>query len=142
MLYYKYPGLHGRYERARISELLPDCAWKTLVLRLLDAAQNGWVDEDGAIDLFRIEEELDREARTLLREIAVDDALFKGEFSAEQALDALVRRFDKSRKLALQRDLTRRLAEPDADVEALMREKDKLRGSGLASHDLQPSRPP
>ena len=142
VLYYKYPGLHGRYERARISELLPDCAWKTLVLRLLDAAQNGWVDEDGAIDLFRIEEELDREARTLLREIAVDDALFKGEFSAEQALDALVRRFDKSRKLALQRDLTRRLAEPDADVEALMREKDKLRGSGLASHDLQPSRPP
>jgi DNA primase len=142
VLYYKHPALHGCYERERISELLPNCAWKQLVIQLLDAAQKGWVNEDGTIDLSRIEKELDQEAGIRLREIALDDVLFKGEFSAEQELDGLVRSFDKRRRVALQRELTRRLAAPDADGEALMREKDELRGNSVAPHGLQSSRAP
>lgn len=142
VLYYKYPRLHGRYQRAWISEVLPECAWKPLVLQLLDAAEEGWVDEDGTIDLFRIEEELDQEARTRLREVAMDDALFKGELPVEQVLDGLVRSFDRRRRIALQKELTRRLAEPGADADALMREKDKLRGDAFESPTLPPSRAP
>jgi DNA primase len=142
VLYYKYPSLHDRYGREQVEDLLPDGAWKELVLHLLHAVRNGWVNDDRTIDLFRMQEELDEDARIRLREIVVDDALFQGDVSGEQALDSLMRTFDKQHRTALQRELTRRMTEPGADSEALMREKERLRGSGFALQALERSRAP
>jgi DNA primase len=142
VLYYRYPRLHGRYEREQIDRLLPDGGWKTLVTYLLDVAETGRIAEDGSIGLSGIEEELDQEACARLRAIALDDALFTGDFSAEQALDDLVRSFERRRKRARQRELTRRLVDPGADSDAVMREKDELRGDGCAAQGFESSRAP
>ena len=99
---------------------------------LLEAAESGWTDESGSVDLFSVEERLDEDARARLREVAVDDELFRSAIEPESAIDALVGRLDKRRIDARQRELTRRMAEPEANHDEILREKNRLRLEGLA----------
>jgi hypothetical protein len=85
----------------------------------------------GAADIFAIETSLDEDARARLRGVALDSELFQSELEPVEVIDALVTRLEKRRIDALQKELTQRMSDPDADVDALNLEKTKLRERGL-----------
>ena len=132
VLLFRKPALAGRFTRETLESLLPEGSWKAVVGVLLEAAESGWTDESGSVDLFSVEERLDEDARARLREVAVDDELFRSAIEPESAIDALVGRLDKRRIDARQRELTRRMAEPEANHDEILREKNRLRLEGLA----------
>jgi hypothetical protein len=84
------------------------------------------VDTSGAVDVFAVEDRLDSEARARLREVAVSELLAAPEAPPEQVLDNLLKRFSKRRIDAQMKELTRRMREPDADIDELLREKQQL----------------
>ena len=133
VLLFRKPALAGRFPRETFESLLPGGSWKAVVGALLDAAESGWTDRSGCVDLFAVEERLDEDARARLREVAVEDELFRSAAAEpELAIDALVGRLDKRRIAARQRELTRKMADPEADHDAILREKNQLRLEGLA----------
>ena len=67
-----------------------------------------------------------RKQRLRLREIAMDDAPIDGERTADQILDDLIGWFDLRKLTAREKDLKRRLADPEADHEALLKERHAL----------------
>ncbi len=132
VLLFRHPGLAGDLERAPFESLLPEGSWKAVLGALLDAAGEGIVDETGAADHFALEARLDEDARSRLRMVAMDDELFRGETPPERALRDLVARLEKRRIDALQKELTRRMGDPEEDQEAIFREKERLRREGLS----------
>lgn len=112
--------------RERLDKLVPDGSWKAIVLHLADAALEGRLDGTGRIDLFGIEERLDEEASGRLRSVALEEALGDGDHAPERVLEDVLRRFEAKRLELLERDLKRRMNEPDADPMALLRERQRL----------------
>ena len=78
---------------------------------------------EGAVDAFAIQPRLDEEAARLLREIAVDDTPLDSERSPAQILDDLVGWFERRRLDVRQRELNRKMRDPNADQDALLAEK-------------------
>ncbi len=105
---------------------LPEGSWKAVIQQLLEAARHRALASDGAIDLFRLEERLDHEARSRLREVIVDDLPIPSDTPVEQILADLLRGFEKKRLEARERDLLRRLSDPNADHLMLLRERQRL----------------
>ena len=121
------PDLIGDETALTLHEILPVGAWKSIVLQLVEAANEGLLltgDQKG-VDAFAIEDRLDEDAVSRLREIAIDDTPFDGERSAEQVLEDLVQWFERRRADARQRELNRRMRDPNADQDALLAEKQK-----------------
>ena len=131
VLLFREPALAGRFSRETLVSLLPEGSWKAVVGALLDAAESR-SSQSESIDLFAIEEQLDGDARTRLREVAVDDELFRSATEPESTIDTLVGRLCKRRIDARQRALTRKMADPEADHEAILQEKNRLKLEGLA----------
>lgn len=119
------PDLVGDETALLLQEMLPVGAWKSIILQIVEAAAEGLLlsgDQQG-VDPFAIETRLDEEARLRLREIAVDDTPFDVERSAEQVLQDLVSWFQRRGLDVRQRELNRRMRDPNADQDALLAEK-------------------
>ena len=104
----------------KLHDVLPVGAWKSIILQIIEAA------EDGRVDSFVIESQLDEEARLRLREIAIDDTPIDGERTADQVFDDLIGWFDLRKLTAREKDLKRRLSDPNADHAALLQERHAL----------------
>ncbi len=126
------PDLIGDETALTINDVLPAGAWKSIILQLVEAAGEGLLlDGDpsggqGGVDAFAVAERLDEDSRGRLREIAVDDTPLDEERSAGQVLDDLVGWFERRRLDARQRELNRRMRDPNADQDALLAEKQTL----------------
>jgi DNA primase len=110
-----------------LQEILPAGAWKSIILQILQAADEGLLlsgDQKG-VDAFAIESRMDEDAQRRLREIAVDVTPFDEEEGAEQVFDDLVGWFERRRLDARQREVNQRLRDPNADQDALLAEKQK-----------------
>jgi DNA primase len=132
VLLFREPALATRFPRQALESLLPEGSWKAVVGALLDAALSTASEPSESIDLFALEERLDEDARVRLREVAVDDELFRSATELESTIDALVGRLGKRRIDARQKELTRKMADPEADHDAILQEKNRLRTEGFS----------
>jgi DNA primase len=132
VLLFRHPGLAVDYNRPALESLLPEGSWKAVIGSLLDAASTKTLDASGAADLFALEERLDEDSRSRLRAVAVDDELFRGEIPPDRAAREIVQSLEKRRVDALQKELTRRMGDPEADQDAILNEKKKLKKEGLS----------
>jgi DNA primase len=140
VLLFRHPALARRFDHRLLAALLPEGSSKAVIQALLDAEAAGRVDASGAADLFALlaaDGQLDADAGARLRAAAVDDELFQDE-PPERAIDAIVRSFERRHIDAKLKELTRRMADPEADHDAILREKDtflqykrKLKQDGL-----------
>ncbi len=110
-----------------LQDILPAGAWKSIILQILQAADEGLLlaGERKGVDAFAIESRMDEDARRRLREIAVDETPFDEDDGAEQVFDDLVGWFERRRLDARQREVNRRLRDPNADQDALLAEKQR-----------------
>jgi len=111
---------------ARMHEVLPECAWKDMVFLLVDAAADGCVDAEGAIDHLAIQDRLDADSMKLLSELMVDDSMLDSEMPAGDVLVQLVVRYEAKRLAERQKELTRRTTDPEEDARRILEEKQAL----------------
>lgn len=133
------PGLVGDELALKLQEILPVGAWKSIILQIVETAGEGKLvpGEEGGVDPFAVESQLDEDARLRLREIAVDDAPIDGERAADRVLDDLVGWFDLRRIAAREQELTRRMRDPNADHGALLEERHALLQERKAHLDVR-----
>ena len=119
------PDLISDETALTLQEVLPAGAWKSILLQIIEVAAEGSLQPggDGGVDPFAVEERLDEEARPKLRAIAIDDTPFDENDDASQVLDDLVGWFERRRLDARQRELNRKMRDPNADQDALLTEK-------------------
>lgn len=110
-----------------LQEILPAGAWKSIILQILQAADEGLLlsGNHRGVDAFAIESRMDEDAQRRLREIAMDTTPFDEDEGAEQVFDDLVGWFERRRLDARQREVNQRLRDPNADEDALLAEKQK-----------------
>ena len=124
-LAYLHPTLLDDATRNRIDDLVPMGSWKSILMLLIDAAQDGQLDDSGAIDLELLEDRLDSEASARLRSVAVDDLGEDSESSPVRMLEDLLGWFAKRRRSADGDLVTQQLRDPNADVDDLLARKQK-----------------
>jgi DNA primase len=132
VLLYRHPHLADDFDRSGLESLLPEGSWKAVIGALLDAEAAKTLDASGAVDLFALEAGLDEDARSRLRAIALDEELFRGDVPTERAVREIVGRLEKRRIDAMQKELTRKMGDPEADQDAILREKNRLKKEGLS----------
>ncbi|MBW2274470.1 MAG: DNA primase [Deltaproteobacteria bacterium] len=135
-LLFKKPALVTLEVRERIEEILPDGSWKSILRHLMAAALDGRVDRSGAIDLLHVEGELDAEAGARLHEIAVSELFEEIESSPDAILEDHLGWFAKQRRVAASRDLRRKLSDPQADVDALLAERQRQLEEKRTAHGI------
>ncbi|MBJ22845.1 MAG: DNA primase [bacterium] len=125
----QHPNLIGDETALTFQEILPGGAWKSIILQIIEAASDGLLlpgdsgSQGRSVDVFAIESRLDEEARLRLREIAMDQTSLDSERSEELVLADLVGWFERRGLDARQRELNRRMRDPNADQDALLAEK-------------------
>jgi DNA primase len=122
---YLHPTLLSDNLLERIDELVPEGSWKAILMVLIDAAQDGRVDDSGAIDLDLLEDRLDDEAAARLRRVAVDDWVQDSDTSPDRMLEDILGWFMKRRRAAEKSQVTREFHNPDADHDDLLARKQK-----------------
>jgi DNA primase len=132
VLLFRHPQHASLFERTPLASLLPEGSWKAVIGALLDAADRETLDASGAVDLFALEEGLDEDARSRLRAVAMDEELFHGDTPSDHAIRDVVGRLEKRRIDALQKELTRRMSDSEADQDAIFKEKQRLAREGLS----------
>ena len=122
----RHPGYATDELCAQMQEVLPESPYKDLIVALVDAASDDLVDAQGRIDVNACAERLSPELHALLRDVVVNDDLLDSEVPASEVLVHVLGRYVTKDLEAKQRDLMRRLQEPGADLNALLRERDLL----------------
>lgn len=122
------PQLIGDETALRLQEILPGGAWKSIILQIIEAAEEGLLLDggQGGVDAFAIESRLDEEAALRLREIAVDEQIADSDRPTDLILEDLLGWFDKRQRDQRKQEINRRLRDPNEDHEALLKEKQKL----------------
>ena len=123
-----HPSLAGRVSREDLHELVPAGPLRELIAALLEAAA-----EDRSVPLEEVAARLGADEARLLRQLAVagEEATEPG--VAERTIDDTIRWLRKERLSERLRALTQRLRDPDADVQAILEEKDRLTKQRLAA---------
>jgi DNA primase len=111
-----HPQHAQRIREDEIAALVTDRTLADLVGAVVEAARGG-----ADVDVERVAERLEGEARNLLREIATDDAL--DEHTASRTIDDTVRWLRRRRRKEAERALTEKLRDPDSDQQALLAAK-------------------
>ena len=121
------PDLISDEMALNLQEILPAGAWKSIILQILHAADEGLLlaGDHRGVDAFAIESRMDEDAQRRLREIAMDTTPLDEDEGAEQVFDDLVGWFERRRLDARQREVNQRLRDPNADQDALLAEKQK-----------------
>lgn len=133
VLLFRDPQLVVDLDREAVESLLPAGSWLAVIGALLGAADAGCLDDSGAADIFMLGERMDEDARARLRAVAVEEELFRGEMPPAEAVRDIVGALEKRRIDALQKELTRRMGDPEADHAAILEQKMKLQEQGLAA---------
>jgi len=122
----RHPGFVNDQLCAQMDEVLPESPYKRLVLALADAAAEGLVEREGSIDVKACEDRLDAELVGLLHDVIVDESLLDQETPPSEVLVHLVGRYVAKDLEAREKELKRRMQEPEADLQALLRERQRL----------------
>jgi len=122
----RHPGFVTDELCSQINEVLPGSPYKRLVMSLADAAAEGLVEREGGIDVHACESRLDAELVGLLHDVLVDESLLDQETPPSEVLVHLVGRYVAKDLEAREKELKRRMQEPEADLQALLRERQQL----------------
>jgi DNA primase len=115
-----HPDLAGRVSRDDVHELVPAGPLRELIAALLEAAA-----EDRSVSLEELAGRLGADEASLLRQLAAgDEEIDAG--AAARTIDDTIRWLRKERLSERLRALTRALRDPDADVQAILEEKERL----------------
>jgi DNA primase len=117
----EHPRMAARIPREEIPALLPGESLANLFVALVDAATDG-----RDIDVEALGEKLGDGTRALLHSLLADDEVVDEE-AAERTVDDTLSHLRRQRYEERQQAITRRMAEPDADHESLLLEKQHLR---------------
>jgi DNA primase len=126
LILWRHPGLVAPELSADMQEVLPAGPWKALVFALIEAGQDGCLDETGAIDLNAMEGRLPPGDLSLLHEMAVDESLLESETPASEMLAHLIARYLAKSLEAKEKELRRRMQDPTEDPQMLLRERQAL----------------
>src|SRR5262249_16196712 len=116
----EHPDLAGRVSRDEMYELVPAGPLRELIAALVDASP-----EDPAVALEEVAQRLGAEEARLLRQFAAADEEIEAS-AAARTIDDTICWLRKERLTERLRALTRRLRDPDADVQAILEEKERL----------------
>jgi hypothetical protein len=119
-VFFHHPQLAEGQSPQRIEALLPEGAWKSLTLRLLEAARDGCFDEGGPLDSLRLAERLDPEQSARMREVAIDDSFLQGESDPRRIRDDLIGWFSKRQRTTASRIVTRQIGSSSEDALQLL----------------------
>ena len=108
-------------------ELVPAGPLRELIAALVEAAA-----EDRSVPLEEVAERLGPDPAQLLRQFAAADEEIEAS-AAARTIDDTIRWLRKERLTERLRALTRRLRDPDADVQAILEEKERLTKQRLAA---------
>lgn len=126
LIFSRHPGFATDELCAQMHEVLPDGPLKKLIFALIDAAAEGQVDADGGIDVAACADRLEGELSALLHEVVVDDSLLDGETPPADVLVQVLGRYVAKDLEAREKELKRRMQEPEADLQALLQERQRL----------------
>ena len=122
-----HPGLATRVPRDEVGELVPAGPLRELIRALVEAAA-----EDRSVQIEELAVKLSDAGAQLLRQLAVaEDVLEVG--VAERTIDDTVLWLRVERIKEQERALTQRLRDPNADVKAILEEKQRLTKQRLAA---------
>ena len=124
-LAFLHPTLLTESVRSEVDELIPAGKWKAILTLLIDAAQDGKLDDSGAIDLEIIAPLLDSEAAACLSRVAVDDMVEDSETPPQRVFEDVLNWFARRQRNEAEDSVTRQLRDPNADVEKLLAKKQK-----------------
>jgi hypothetical protein len=122
-----HPDLAGRVSREEMHELVPASPLRELIAALLEAAA-----EDRSVPIEELAGRLGADEARLLRQLAVSDEAIEAS-AAARTIDDTIRWLRKERLGERLRALTRQLRDPDADVQAILEEKERLTKQRLAA---------
>ena len=122
-----HPDLAGRVSRDEMHELVPAGPLRELIAALLEAAA-----EDRSVPVEELAGRLGADEARLLRQLAVSDHETSAS-AAERTIDDTIRWLRKERLSERLRELTKQLRDPEADVQAILEEKDRLTKQRLAA---------
>jgi DNA primase len=123
-----HPQLAGRVSREEVHELVPAGPLRELIAALIEAAA-----EDRSVPLEELAGRLGADEARLLHQLAVAGEEASEPGAAERTVDDTIRWLRKERLSERLRALTQRLRDPDADVQAILEEKDRLTKQRLAA---------
>jgi DNA primase len=123
-----HPDLAGRVSREEMHELVPAGPLRELIAALLEAAA-----EDRSVPIEELAARLGAEEARLLRQLSVSDDEAIDATVAARTIDDTIQWLRKERERERRRALTQRLRDPDADVQAILEEKDRLTKQRLAA---------
>jgi len=112
-----HPELVGDAARKEMQEALPECRLKALVFAFLAAAGDGHLDGAGRVDIRALEESVDPETLQLAYSVTVDEGLIPSNTPPAEVLRQIVGKFVKNKYKAEQKEIQRRLDDPDEDQE-------------------------
>ncbi len=122
-----HPDLAGRVSRDEVHELVPAGPLRELIAALLEAAA-----EDRSVPVEELAGRVGADEARLLRQLAVSDHETSAS-AAERTIDDTIRWLRKERLSERLRELTKQLRDPEADVQAILEEKDRLTKQRLAA---------
>ena len=109
-----------------MQEVLPESPYKALALAIADAASEGFLAPEGGLDLEACEAQFEPELVPLLRDVVVDESMLDQETPASEMLVHLVGRYVAKDLEAREKELKRQMQEPDADLQSLLQERQRL----------------
>jgi DNA primase len=123
-----HPQLAGRVSREEVHELVPAGPLRELIAALIEAAA-----EDRSVPLEELAARLGADEARLLHQLAIAGEEASEPTAAERTVDDTIRWLRKERLSERLRALTQRLRDPNADVQAILEEKDRLTKQRLAA---------
>lgn len=141
-LAFLHPTLLGETLRDDVAKLLPAGKWKSILTLLIDAAQDGQLDDSGAIDLEMLEPLLDSEAAACLRRVAVDDMVEDSDTPPEQMFADVLGWFARRKRTEAENSVTSQLRDPNANIDELLAKKQKQleeRRAAMGTHGIRNS---
>ena len=122
----RHPGFATDEFCAQMQEVLPEGPYKNLAMSIADAAAQGWVVAEGGLDLGLCEAHFDSDLVPLLRDVVVDESILDQDAPASEILVDLVGRYVAKDLEARERELRRQMQEPEADLQSLLQERQRL----------------
>ncbi len=126
LIFSRHPDLTTEELRRTMGEVLPESPWKKLIFALLDAAAGGCLDAEGAVDATAMANVLSPELLPFFHEVVVDESLLSGDTPASEVLVQLLARYLAKDIEAREKNLKRRMMDPDEDPVRLLEERQAL----------------